>query len=72
MGISPELSKCCTRKSDHGIARYLVFVGVLAVSAVTSQRAIAQQWQIEPSLELVGTYTDNLYLAVDVSVKEKE
>ena len=35
---------------------------VLAFSGLLGQTAIAQDWQVDPFIELIATYTDNLYL----------
>ena len=38
---------------------------VLMLGASASNVAVAQQWNIEPFIELIATYTDNVFLAQD-------
>lgn len=38
---------------------------LLAACTLLPDHTLAQQWEVEPSLELVATYTDNLFLGVE-------
>ena len=62
MATNPGGDSLCYRERIQASPRPLVMTLVAVVFTMSANCAGAQNWQFQPYLELIATYTDNLYL----------